>query len=245
MGQPVEVQILSSAAKWFISLISDFSVSEPIVYTGGPLVTHAYLLPAEEAATGSSRPCVCFDAPQGLLDFVTEQDLSITHLVLTHGHFDHIWDAAAIARRFGCPIYAHPGDFFILQDTKVFERMGFEFQIEPVENPIPLAVPSQGAADVTIAGREWRAFHIPGHSPGSVAFYSEADRYVIGGDVLFSGGVGRWDLPLGSKETLIDGIRRHLLALPGGTIVYPGHGPATTIEREAATNPYLTEISVL
>lgn len=90
-----------------------------------------------------------------------------------------------------------------------------------------------------VRGRDFQLFHIPGHSLGSVAFYDKAEARVLGGDVLFAGAVGRWDLPGGSQKTLLEGIARHLVPLPDETVVYPGHGPATTIGQEKRTNRYL------
>ena len=93
---------------------------------------------------------------------------------------------------------------------------------------------------ITFAGNDLIALHVPGHSPGSIAFYSESDNCVFTGDALFSGSIGRSDLPGGNYNTLIKSIKNQLLTLPGETVVYSGHGPETTIEHEANTNQYLT-----
>ena len=100
-------------------------------------------------------------------------------------------------------------------------------------------VPDRGTARFTCAGEEFQLFHIPGHSPGSIAFYHEGWGLLISGDTLFCGGVGRWDLPGGSRGALLEGLRKHLVPLPLETRVYAGHGPKTTIGHERATNPYL------
>jgi glyoxylase-like metal-dependent hydrolase (beta-lactamase superfamily II) len=102
-----------------------------------------------------------------------------------------------------------------------------------------LSTPPKGQSEISFFGIPARLFHIPGHSPGSVAIYFPAWNLVFGGDILFSGGVGRWDLPGGDEKSLINGITQHLLALPDDTRVFPGHGPSTTIGRERRTNIYL------
>jgi glyoxylase-like metal-dependent hydrolase (beta-lactamase superfamily II) len=90
-----------------------------------------------------------------------------------------------------------------------------------------------------VAGLHFTVFEVPGHCPGSLCFYFEEEGALFGGDVLFRGGIGRWDLPGGDHELLITGIVRKILPLPDATKVYPGHGPATTVGRERATNPFL------
>lgn len=105
----------------------------------------------------------------------------------------------------------------------------------------PLPVPPHGSVRWSCSGREFVLFHIPGHCPGSTAFYEPRAGRVFDGDILFAGGVGRWDLPGGSRQELLDGIRRYLLRLPPETEVFPGHGRPTTIGLEKATNPFLQE----
>ena len=103
----------------------------------------------------------------------------------------------------------------------------------------PLVVPEQGSASFLCAGEEFRIFHLPGHSPGSVVFYHPGWGVLVSGDTLFCGGVGRWDLPGGSRSALLQGLQKHLVPLPPETRVYAGHGPSTTMGHEVETNPYL------
>lgn len=206
-------------------------------YTGGDLATHAYWLEAGEDHDG----VILFDAPQGIVAALKKRDAGkVAALVLTHGHFDHMWEAAAVVREHQCPVYIHPADAFMIEDPGLF-KMWIGIELEPVTEHQPLDLPDEGAGPVTITGRTFPAYHIPGHSPGSVAFYDEANARIIAGDTLFAGGLGRWDLPGGSFDQLASGIRTHLLPLPPETAVLPGHGPATTIGTEAATNPYLAK----
>jgi glyoxylase-like metal-dependent hydrolase (beta-lactamase superfamily II) len=150
-----------------------------------------------------------------------------------------MWDSVLIAEDHHCPIYVHPADAAMVLDTSYVKMFGV---IPPIRAPAkvePLEVPEKGTAPFRCAGEEFQMFHIPGHSPGSVAFYHPGWGLLISGDTLFCGGVGRWDLPGGSRSALLHGLRQHVVPLPGGTRVYAGHGPRTTIAHERETNPYL------
>ena len=204
----------------------------PFCFTGGRLETNAYLIPGRDGL-------LCFDAPEGLADEARRQGWKIEALLLTHGHFDHIWDAGRIEAEHGCPVYLHPFDAPLAASIDYLSLFGIEERFPLVKTLIDLDVPTESDLPWAIGGRKFTLFHIPGHSAGSVAFYEPAEQRIFGGDILFAGGVGRWDLPGGSRETLIDGIRRHLMPLPAATAVHPGHGPATTIGREKASNPYV------
>jgi hydroxyacylglutathione hydrolase len=210
------------------------SPSDLLGFTGGKLETNAYLIPG--ATPGG---WICFDAPEGLAEEVADQGLKIEALVLTHGHFDHIWDAARIEEAHGCPVYLHALDQPLAKNIDYLSLFGIEARFPLVKTLSALDVPERGSAPWTVGGRSFILSHIPGHSAGSIAFYEPAEQRIFGGDILFAGGVGRWDLPGGNRETLIEGIRRHLLPLPPQTAVHPGHGPATTIGEEKESNPYI------
>lgn len=206
-------------------------------YTGGSFVTQAYWLEAGEDHDG----VILFDAPQGIVPALEQAGVQqVAALVLTHGHFDHMWDGAAVARKFGCPVYVHPDDVQMIEDPGIFKPwIGVE--LEPIPEHQLIELPEQGSGTFTVAGRTFQAAHVPGHCPGSVTFYEEEEKYIIAGDTLFAGGIGRWDLPGGSLELLLEGITKHLLSLPEDTTVYPGHGPATTIGHEKRTNSFLQD----
>ncbi len=201
------------------------------VYCGGQLETNAYFLKSEKGI-------LCFDAPEETLEELKEKELKVEALILTHGHYDHIWDAAAIQEHFNCPVWIHDADAFMVEDPKVFSIWGIP-PILPVKQPQRLPVAEKSSAPWSCGGIDFILYHIPGHSPGSVAFYDVKGGAIIGGDILFAGGVGRWDLPGGSQKDLISGIHQHLMGLPEGVKVYPGHGSATTIGEEKRKNPYL------
>lgn len=195
-------------------------------FTGGVFDTNAFLL---RGPAGN----VLIDAPQGAdLRFASEK---IDTLLLTHGHFDHIIDAAAIQRRHGCPVAVHAGSRAMVTEAGFFVKWGFQLEIEPATADIEL-VASTGMG---FGGLDFTLLEVPGHCPGSICFYLPSEGIVFGGDALFAGGIGRWDLPGGDKELLLAKIHSELLTLPDETVVYPGHGPSTTIGHEKASNPFL------
>ncbi len=197
-------------------------------FTGGPLDTNAFFLQTPGAN-------ILFDAPQGAdARFAGEK---VDWLLLTHGHFDHTADAAKIQRRHGCKIAYHPDTAPMATDAGFFRRMGFELEIEPFAADLLL----NEAPECEVAGMKMKVLHVPGHCPGSLCFFLPSLKTLVGGDVLFRGGVGRWDLPGGDGPLLFEGIRTKLFTLEPDTVVLPGHGPSTTIGFERAHNPYVAE----
>lgn len=196
-------------------------------FTGGLAETNGYLI---EGGAG----WLAIDAPEGMADFCDGE--KITALVLTHGHWDHIWDAAALSRAHGCPVYYHKDDLPLITNPDIMAAFGLPKKLEPVSATRFLG---EGG---TLPHDPWNfeILHIPGHCPGSICLYEKKAGVVFGGDVLFAGAVGRWDLPHGNQNLLLTGIREKLLPLPGETILYPGHGPNTTIGHEKRTNPFCT-----
>lgn len=170
-----------------------------------------------------------------VLDYVTRNDLRVRHLLLTHAHIDHVFGCAFFAREFGMRWKLHEADLPLLDNAALQAQM---FGVELERPPAPETSLEEGGT-VRFGKAVWQVLHTPGHSPGSVSFYDEAGGFVIGGDVLFQGSIGRTDLWGGSMETLLHSIRTKLLALPDETTVYAGHGPSTTIGQERRTNPFL------
>lgn len=196
-------------------------------FTGGVLDTNCFLLETPQGR-------ILFDAPQGA--DAAHAGTPISLLLLTHGHFDHVADAAAIIARHGCRVGFHPDTTPMVSDRNFFRRWGFELEVEPFT--ADFTVPE---GPIELLGVPMEILHVPGHCPGSVCFYLPQENTLVGGDVLFQGGVGRWDLPGGDRDLLFDGIRRKLLPLDDSVSVLPGHGPATTIGHERHTNPFLAE----
>ena len=176
--------------------------------------------------------------PDAILDFLRDRQLALAAIVDTHGHVDHIAGNADLKRAFpDAPIVIGRGDAPMLTDSMLNMSAAFGM---PVVSPPADRLVNEGDA-LTVAGIELDVFDIPGHSPGHVVYVIRGEKpvLVLGGDVLFRGSVGRTDFPGGSFELLKAGIERVLWALPPDAVVYPGHGPVTTVGHEKATNPYV------
>jgi len=198
------------------------------MFTGGGLETNSFLI-------GCPGGNLLVDAPEGAAEAF--RNIPISLLVLTHGHFDHVWDAAEIAKIHKCPVAMHQTTEEMLADRGLLKRFGLDLEVEPVSASQLL----KEGPGVDFLGKAFDLFEVPGHCPGSICLLDHSSERLYGGDVLFAGGVGRWDLPGGDRDLLLSGIRTKLLPLASDTIVYPGHGPATTIGRERQTNPYLQD----
>ena len=194
-------------------------------FTGGPFETNCFLV---EAPGGN----ILFDAPEGSdARFAGEK---VDLLVLTHGHWDHTADAAAIKRRHGCPVACHADTVPMITEGDFFEKHGFPLRVAAVK-PDRLLGEERGC---DLLGLPADLLDVPGHCPGSLCFYFPEHAILVGGDVLFHRGIGRWDLPGGDGELLLRGIREKVLTLPDETVVLPGHGPSTSIGEEKAANPF-------
>ena len=196
------------------------------MFTGGIFETNSYYL-------GSSA--VLIDAPEGVAEWLTSRGYKVRALLLTHGHVDHVWDAARVQREHGCELYYHADTAPMVLEPDFYRRIGLPWSVDPVSKGVLLAENS----DWEVCGQRFSILEVPGHCPGSLCFYDRAAGIVFGGDVLFAQGVGRWDLPGGDKDLLLDGIRKKLLVLEDSVRVLAGHGPSTTIGIERLHNPYL------
>jgi glyoxylase-like metal-dependent hydrolase (beta-lactamase superfamily II) len=177
--------------------------------------------------------------PDAILDCLAEEKLTVAGILDTHGHADHIAGNQAMKRSFpDAPLIIGKGDEIMLSDA--FANLSAVFG-EPLTSPPADQTVSEGDV-LDLAGLILEVREIPGHSPGHVIFLWRGEPCrVFGGDVLFNGSIGRFDFPGGDGKLLVNGIRHKLLTLPGDTIVYPGHGPITTVAHERATNPFVAE----
>lgn len=172
---------------------------------------------------------------QSLISIVNEKGLSIKGQLNTHCHVDHILGVGFMKSEFACPVRAHREEVKIITNAPLMGDL-FGWSVEPIEG---IDEYLEDNSSIPIGKHLLKALHVPGHSPGSVALYSEEGGFVITGDALFQGSIGRTDLPGGDYDTLIHSIRDKLLTLPPETRVFPGHGPSSTISHEKDGNPFL------
>ena len=204
-------------------------------------------------AAGPGEQCLVVDPGIGVLDrldeVLAEHRLHPAAVLLTHGHLDHTFSVAPVCGARGITAYVHPADREMLADpakglsTDLTQLFGGRLTYT---EPDDVAELTDGAT-LSLAGLEITVDHAPGHTGGSVLFRmpsgsADAEQVCLSGDVLFAGSIGRTDLPGGSHPTMLASLRDKILPLADDTVLLPGHGPATTIGRERAGNPYLREL---
>jgi hydroxyacylglutathione hydrolase len=199
----------------------------------GPIGTNSYVV----RETASSPEAVVVD-PSG---DATEMRLLLARLgttcaaiLVTHGHWDHLVGVADLAEGTGAPVHMAEAERSLLEDPNRFTPAGVSLR------PYTPDVLLQGGETLELAGVAFDVISVPGHSPAHLAYHS--DGSLLSGDVLFAGSVGRVDLPGADWDTLLDSIRRLVDMYPPETVVYPGHGPATTLGAELARNPWLADL---
>ncbi len=201
--------------------------------TVGPFQENCYILGDEGSGVGAVVD-PGDEAPR-IAMAVEETGLEIGSIIVTHAHIDHVGAVAALVDEYACPVLMHAeAEPMLKQLPTQAMMMGLRFGKVPT---VDRYVEDEEALEVGDLGL--LALYTPGHAPGHLAFYLEDEGLVLSGDALFAGSVGRVDLPGGSMEVLMRSIEERLLTLPAETVVYPGHGPRTTIGNERTTNPFL------
>jgi len=202
-------------------------------YALGPLETNSYL-----AVEGPSAVAVDVGGdPAPMLRHLERHGLALTHILLTHLHFDHAYGVKALADATGARVLAGTADRALLESE--LGQGGFmglprltPYSFEPLE-----------AGELEILGQPCQVLATPGHSPGSLSYHFPQAGLAFTGDVLFYRSIGRTDFPGGSLDTLLDSVKTRLFTLPDETVLYPGHGPETTVAQEKLHNPYFSDFA--
>lgn len=208
------------------------------IFINNPWQENTYLL-YDETGEAIIIDCGCMrDAEnQKILSFLEEKDLRLVKLINTHLHIDHVFGIKFIKETFGFSTCANKDDEYLLAEAPRYSEV---LGLQRIEQPPALEENILDGDVIKFGNTSLKALHTPGHSPGGMCYYCEQDSVVFVGDTLFSSSIGRTDLPGGSLDSLISGIKSKLLVLPGKTKVYTGHGPSTTIDYEKHHNPFLT-----
>jgi len=171
-----------------------------------------------------------------ILSAVKNHNVTVDKIILTHGHLDHVGGTEALAESLNIPVIGpEKEDAFWLNELEQQSKM---FGFPKATSFLPTRWLEEGD-HVEVGNIKLSVLHIPGHTPGHITLFDAVSKQIIVGDILFNGAVGRSDFPRGNHQQLISGIKQKLLTLPEETVVFPGHGPTTTIGREKISNPYL------
>lgn len=203
---------------------------------------NTYVLYDETKEAVIIDPGMMTEKEENILDaFIRQYQLTVKCVAITHAHVDHVLGCGFCARKYNVPIWMHEAGLPIYESAVSY---GVVCNLPCEKDNFPVINHFYKAGDILRFGngQGLKVLYTPGHADGSVCLYSEAERCVFVGDVLFEGSIGRSDFPTGNIRTLLESIRTQLLTLPDDTVVYPGHGPATTIGQERATNPYVKRI---
>jgi len=196
---------------------------------GGPLLANSYLIYSEE------EEGILIDAV-GEEVFPFLKRVRVKEVLLTHGHFDHIMALRKLIKNFGLRYRIHRADLFLIERFKEEVKKVLGLVVEPLPPPYHYL---EDKEVVTFHGEDVRVVHTPGHTPGGVCF--KTNNWIFTGDILFKGSIGRTDFEGGDEEQMFNSLRK-ILEMKDEMIVFPGHGPRTTIGEERKTNPFLTRV---
>ena len=179
--------------------------------------------------------CYFDEEKETLVNYVEKTGLTPKMLLNTHCHLDHVFGNKFISEKYSLTLHIHVNEKVVLEFAPT---SGLMYDM-PFDNYTGELIFIKEGEIIKLGDDELRVLLTPGHSPGSLSFYSEKDMFVISGDALFYRSIGRTDLPMGNHQTLVNSIKKQLLVLPENTKVYSGHGPVTNIGDEKAGNPFL------
>lgn len=202
----------------------------------GPVETLGYLAMDENSQKG-----LIIDVPLESADFFLEKirefNIELEYILLTHSHWDHSGEAALLKRETGASVCIHKADNYRLTDPMGNSVFALPFEIEPVEADRFL----DDGEIVECGSLRFETRHTPGHTEGSLCFVEHAEKIIFSGDTIFSGSIGRTDLPGGSTEQILDSIDNKILTLPDNFNIFCGHGPDTNVGKERMDNPFLNK----
>jgi hydroxyacylglutathione hydrolase len=200
-------------------------------YELGPIGTNGYIVRPEPDAP---EAVVVDPGADGLVAELERLNTRCTAILITHGHWDHLGGVAELAEATGARVYMAEGERALLEEINSFTPFGFELR------PYIPDVLLQGIETIDAADITFETLSVPGHSPAHLAYHAEG--CLFSGDLVFAGSVGRTDLPGADWDALVDSVRMLVDRFPPETVVYPGHGPATTLGAEVGANPFLAEL---
>jgi glyoxylase-like metal-dependent hydrolase (beta-lactamase superfamily II) len=200
-----------------------------------PIQVNSYVLSDE------TKKAVIIDAgffnsieEKALFDYIEQNQLEVEKLLITHGHFDHVLGNKRLHEKLGIELWAHKADEKLIQKMVSYAAL-FGYKVEPGLLPHHYLSADE---EISFGNSHLQVIHVPGHSAGSVAFYSTEGGFAIVGDVLFKGSIGRTDLEDGDLDVLLSSIYNKLYTLPNETVIFSGHGSSTSIGIEKKTNPF-------
>ena len=210
-------------------------------FTFNPFQENTYVIFDDTGSAGIIDPgCHTPAEHRELEDFITSNQLRPEILLNTHCHIDHVLANAWVKRKWNLDLWIHPSEIQVLKSVEVYApNYGFpNYESSSADQFL------EEGQSIPIGKESLRILYVPGHAPGHVVFYHPESGQCIGGDTLFRGSIGRTDLPGGDHDLLLSKIKSELFTLPASTIVYPGHGPETTIGFEKIHNPFVGERAI-
>lgn len=246
---------MSMRLPWRICVSRNLWVVLLASFPAGPLQANCYFV-SRGPGTGCAIIDPGMDSLDGIANVVKEHNLAPTAVLITHGHFDHMWCAAEVAARYGIPVWIHPNDRHLLADpmaavsnesaAMLRGQLGMT-DIKEFTEPADVR-DAIGGATIEVDGLTFTVDHVPGHTPGTVVYRVDYDgpedisQIIFSGDFLFAGSIGRTDLNGGSHADMLTSLSSEVLPLADDILVLPGHGPQTSIGQERTTNPFLQEL---
>lgn len=204
-------------------------------FTFNPFEENTYVVYDETREAVIIDPgCYEKEEQEELVSFITKEKLQVKLLLNTHAHIDHVLGNYFVKNRYAVPFYLHPTELPVLRSVKSYAG---NYGFAGYQEVLPDGTLKEGES-IRFGNSSLDVLFLPGHSPGHVGFYAPVQGLLLAGDVLFYRSVGRTDLPGGNTETLLGSIQQKLFSLPDDVVVYPGHGPTTTLGEEKVSNPF-------